>query len=70
MSRVLEAVMLHKAATAGGGGELDQLPPIGQPPAMPSIAPFVRTAKATLFGFPLKEEKTVKPVGNEQLMKD
>jgi len=58
MTRVLEAVVQHKAAA---GGDADQLPPIGQPPAIPAAGPFVRKAKSTLFGFPLKEEIDVKP---------
>ena len=61
MTRVLEAVVQHKAAA---GGDADQLPPIGQPPAIPAAGPFVRKAKSTLFGFPLKEEIDVKPTGS------
>lgn len=65
ITRQLEIIALHKAHQATGANDLpagEALPPIGQPPILPQAAAFQRTAKTTLFGFPLKEESTFKPI--------
>jgi len=56
LTRLLETLEQHKKAVAAG--ELDQLPPLPQPPPQPELKPFKRSTKSTLFGFPSKEQET------------
>lgn len=54
LTRLLETLDQNKKAVAAG--EVDQLPPLPQPPPQPHVQPFHRSRRSTLFGFPLKEE--------------
>jgi hypothetical protein len=60
ITRLLEALTVHQQAVTDG--EIANLPPLIQPPPLPAPSDFIRTAKTTIFGFPVKEEKIIQPL--------
>ena len=61
ITRLLETLEQHKAAISDG--ETGDLPPLLQPPPLPALAEYTRTAKISIFGFPMKEEKVLYSTG-------
>ncbi|XP_023330512.1 STAGA complex 65 subunit gamma [Eurytemora carolleeae] len=57
ITRLLETLEQQKAAVSSG--ETGDLPPLLQPPPLPAPAEFTRSAKTSIFGFPMKEEKVL-----------